>query len=232
MRNRLPSPAMLVALLALFVALGAGAYAATKAPKNSVTSKSIKNGQVSSKDLKDASVSGTDVADGSLNGADVADDSLTGADVADDSLTGADIANDSLTGSEINEASLDVPGEVLPISARLTAGTRAELVNVNGLELTFECGAAGGVIVWRRQDLGFFGTEGRSFGNLPNVRSEEATGETLELVTPTSSVIDEEATYRRSSDGATVTSDFTILTTDAKVGTDCLVMGNALASRG
>lgn len=222
MRNRLPSPAMLVALLALFVALGAGAYAASKAPKNSVTSKSIKNGQVSSKDLKDGSVSGTDVADGSLNGA----------DVADDSLTGADIANDSLTGSEINEASLDVPGEVLPISARLTAGTRAELVNVNGLELTFECGAAGGVIVWRRQDLGFFGTEGRSFGNLPNVRSEEATGETLELVTPTSSVIDEEATYRRSSDGATVTSDFTILTTDAKVGTDCLVMGNALASRG
>lgn len=222
MRNRLPSPAMLVALLALFVALGAGAYAASKAPKNSVTSKSIKNGQVSSKDLKDGSVSGTDVADGSLNGA----------DVADDSLTGADIANDSLTGSEINEASLDVPGEVLPISARLTAGTRAELVNVNGLELTFECGAAGGVIVWRRQDLGFFGTEGRSFGNLPNVRSEEATGETLELVTPTSSVIDEEVTYRRSSDGATVTSDFTILTTDAKVGTDCLVMGNALASRG
>ncbi len=232
MRNRLPSPAMLVALLALFVALGAGAYAATKAPKNSVTSKSIKNGQVKSQDLKDGGATGTDIADGSLTGDDVANGSLTGADVTDGSLAGADVANDSLTGSEIDETSLDIPAEVLPISARLSAGTSAELVDVNGLGLRFECGATGGINMFRRQELGFFATEARSFGNFPNVQGEEATTGTIVLSMPTSSVLDEEATYRRSSDGATVTSDITLVTSDTKVGTDCLVMGNALASRG
>lgn len=60
------SYANLVATLALFIALGGGAYAVT-AQKNSVTSKSVKNN--------------------SLKGADVADDSLTGADVAESTLT-------------------------------------------------------------------------------------------------------------------------------------------------
>src|SRR3954468_7443331 len=37
-----PSPAMIVALVALFVALGGGAYAALKLPKNSVGAKQIR----------------------------------------------------------------------------------------------------------------------------------------------------------------------------------------------
>jgi hypothetical protein len=40
-----------IALLALFFALSAGAYAATQAPKNSVVSSSIENGQVRTEDL-------------------------------------------------------------------------------------------------------------------------------------------------------------------------------------
>ena len=45
-----------VAYLALFLALTAGAYAATKAPKNSVVSKSIQNGAVKTKKLADGAV--------------------------------------------------------------------------------------------------------------------------------------------------------------------------------
>ena len=55
-------------LVAIFIALTAGAYAASQAPKNSVTSKSIKNGQVQSKDVKDDSLTGTDINESTLNG--------------------------------------------------------------------------------------------------------------------------------------------------------------------
>lgn len=47
-----PSPAMMVALVALFVALGGGAYAATKLPKNSVGTNQVINGSLLAKDFK------------------------------------------------------------------------------------------------------------------------------------------------------------------------------------
>ena len=55
-RLRRPSLAMVVALLALFVALGGGAYAALKLPKNSVGSKQIKANAVNSSKVKDGSL--------------------------------------------------------------------------------------------------------------------------------------------------------------------------------
>ena len=85
-------------LVAIFIALGGSAIAAEQAAKNSVTSKSIKNGQVKLKDHAVNSVDGTKVVDASLAGGDVQDASLTGADVAADSLTGADIDEASLQG--------------------------------------------------------------------------------------------------------------------------------------
>ncbi len=48
LRSRL-TYANVVATIALFVALGGGAYAVLKLPKNSVKSKQIKNGQVKNK---------------------------------------------------------------------------------------------------------------------------------------------------------------------------------------
>jgi hypothetical protein len=46
MRLRAPSPALVVSLIALFVALGGTTYAATSLPKNSVGTKQLKNGAV------------------------------------------------------------------------------------------------------------------------------------------------------------------------------------------
>jgi hypothetical protein len=79
--------ANVVATLALFLALGGGAYAVT-AKKNSVKSSSIKNGQVLNPDLGSGAVNGPKVADGSLSGADVADGSLGGSDTANPQPTG------------------------------------------------------------------------------------------------------------------------------------------------
>jgi hypothetical protein len=55
-----------VACIALFVALGSGAYAATQLPKNSVGSKQIKKNAVNSAKVKDRSLKAVDFKEGQL----------------------------------------------------------------------------------------------------------------------------------------------------------------------
>lgn len=80
-----PTPAFVLAIVALMVALGGSAVAAGLVP-NSVKSKHIANGQVKKQDLGANSVRGEKVLDGSLTGTDVQDDSLTGADIQEGTL--------------------------------------------------------------------------------------------------------------------------------------------------
>jgi hypothetical protein len=77
------SPSLVISIFALVIAMSAGAYAATIAPKNSVVSKSIKNGQVKGKDIAKNAVNAKKIKDGQVGTADVTDGSLTGADLAD-----------------------------------------------------------------------------------------------------------------------------------------------------
>ena len=101
-----PTPAFVLALIALVVAMSGTAVAVTAISPNSVKSKHIVNGQVKVKDLAADSVRGPKVLDASLTGADVADESLAGADVQNGSLTGEDVQDDSLTGADVNESTL------------------------------------------------------------------------------------------------------------------------------
>jgi hypothetical protein len=55
-RLRAPSPALVVALIALFVALGGTSYAAIKLPKNSVGPKQLKNNAVTGSKIKNGAV--------------------------------------------------------------------------------------------------------------------------------------------------------------------------------
>jgi hypothetical protein len=78
-----PSPAMVVAVIALFVALGGSAAALSG--KNTVDSGDIINGEVKSKDVENNSLTGTDILESSLgpvpNAADAATlDSLDSSD--------------------------------------------------------------------------------------------------------------------------------------------------------
>src|SRR5437588_5199710 len=59
-RGRITS-AHVIALIALFVSLGGGAYAVTTAPKNSVNSKSVIDESLLGKDVKNGTLTGTDV---------------------------------------------------------------------------------------------------------------------------------------------------------------------------
>ena len=71
MRRFLPSPAMVVAVVALIVSLSGSAYAAFV-----ITGKNIKNGTVTGRDIRNHSLSGTDVRHDSLGGRSIKESSL------------------------------------------------------------------------------------------------------------------------------------------------------------
>jgi hypothetical protein len=67
MRKRfLPSPAMVVACLALLVALGGTSYAAIKLPANSVGTKQLKRGAVTGVKVKSNTLTGTQINESRL----------------------------------------------------------------------------------------------------------------------------------------------------------------------
>jgi hypothetical protein len=69
-RRLVPSPAMVVALAALFVAMGGSAYALV------ITGKSIRNGTVTGKDLRNRSITGNDARRDSVGGGSIKESTL------------------------------------------------------------------------------------------------------------------------------------------------------------
>jgi hypothetical protein len=83
MRRLLPSPAMAVALVALFVSLGgvsyglaSGSISTREIRNNTIRTSDIRNGQVLSRDLRNNDVRGGDVRNNSLTGADLNEPTL------------------------------------------------------------------------------------------------------------------------------------------------------------
>ena len=70
LRRFMPSPAMVVALVALFMALGGSAYALV------ITGASIKNGSVAGRDIKNRSLTGKDMAGNRVGGKAIKESSL------------------------------------------------------------------------------------------------------------------------------------------------------------
>ena len=71
LRLRRPSPAMVVAFIALGLALGGTSYAVVKPGKNTVGSRQLRNNAVSAAKLKAGAVDSTKVRDDSLTGQDI-----------------------------------------------------------------------------------------------------------------------------------------------------------------
>jgi hypothetical protein len=81
--SRRPSPATVIACIALFVSLGGVGYAAAT---GSIDSRELKNNSIRSKDIRNGNVTSTDVKNSSVRGGDVRNNSLTGSDVNEGSL--------------------------------------------------------------------------------------------------------------------------------------------------
>jgi hypothetical protein len=99
--------AHVLAAVALFVALGGGAYAALKLPKNSVKSATIKNGQVKAADLAKNAVTSTKIKNGAVSGAKIADGSVAGADIGDGQVGGAKLADGSVATSKLADGAVN-----------------------------------------------------------------------------------------------------------------------------
>ena len=104
-RSFRPSPAMIIACLALLLALTGSAIAAGVA-KNSVRSAQIVDGTVRTLDLRDSAVNSAKVADDSLAATDLAPDSVGTGEIAENAVTSQEIAPDSLTAGDLGPNSV------------------------------------------------------------------------------------------------------------------------------
>jgi hypothetical protein len=89
---------MVIALLALFVALGGTSYAAIK-----IGARNIKTGAVGSRAIHNNSIRSSDIQDGAVTGQDVKDNSLNNADI-DNSDLRANTANSATTATTATSA--------------------------------------------------------------------------------------------------------------------------------
>lgn len=80
-KKLLPSPAMLVAVVALIAAIGGSAYAASK-----IDTEDIANNAVTARQVENDSLKGKDFKAGGLTGTDLRDDKITGKQVNEDQL--------------------------------------------------------------------------------------------------------------------------------------------------
>jgi hypothetical protein len=95
------SYANVMATVALFMALGGGAYAAATAPRNSVTSTSIRNGQVKQQDLARRSVTNSKIRGRSVSNGKIADNAITTTKLGPNAVTTTKLADGSVTTAKL-----------------------------------------------------------------------------------------------------------------------------------
>lgn len=106
---RLPSPAMVVALLALFVSLGGVSYGVAT---GFIDSREIKNNAVGTKDLKNNNIRGRDVRNNTLTGADITESRLGKVPNASNADNASNAANAAQLGARGPNAFLQYAGPI------------------------------------------------------------------------------------------------------------------------
>lgn len=120
---RRPSPSLVIALLALFVALDGPSHArnlikGSEIRSSTLTSRHVKNGSLKKSDLGRRavrslqrtpvnSVTSAAVRDGSLSGADIADRTIAGSDIAPNAVGPGKIFPGAVQASELSDRSVD-----------------------------------------------------------------------------------------------------------------------------
>ena len=115
--SRRPSPAMIVALIALFVAMGGSSYAAVK---------------ISARDINRGAVGTRAIADNSVRSGDIHNATVSGIDVKDDSLTNADIDNTNL--SALTAKSADTAAHATTATTATSATTATKATNATNAD--------------------------------------------------------------------------------------------------
>ena len=132
-RLRPPSPAMAVALLALFVALGGSAWAVSK-----VGTKQLKNNAVTTPKIKAGSVNGSRLANGAVGAPKIAAAAVDGSKIAPFAVGGGALAEASVTAPKIaagavgGDALADGSVTASKIAAGAVGGSNVSVTSVYG----------------------------------------------------------------------------------------------------
>ena len=134
-----PSPSMIVALVALFVAMGGTTYAVTKLPARSVGTSQLKANAVRTAKIKGRNVTRSRIARNAIDTTLVSPNALTGADIRESTLGTVKSAEKAATAGD----AATVGGRTVQrFSFNAPEGTGPTLVlNTGGLALTARCDA-------------------------------------------------------------------------------------------
>jgi len=142
--SRRPSPAMIVALLALFVSLSGVSYG-------------VATGFIDSREIKNNEVRSVDIRNNQIRTRDLRNNEVRGIDIRNSTVRGRDIALNTVTGEDVNEATLQkVPSALLADSATSSGSVagvtlrriaysadegsaKRTILEMGGLTLTAEC---------------------------------------------------------------------------------------------
>jgi hypothetical protein len=142
--SRRPSPALVIACLALFLSLGGVSYGVAT---GFIDSREIKNNTIRSKDVRNNTLRTFDIRNNEVRGFDIRNSSVQGRDVAFNTLTGADISEADLAKvpSAAAADSATTAGSVGGVGMHrfayaAEAGTGfVEILNFGGLRLEARC---------------------------------------------------------------------------------------------
>jgi hypothetical protein len=148
--RRRPSPAMVIALVALFVSLSGVSYGVAtgfidsrEIKNNDVRSRDIRNNEVRTRDLRNNEIRGIDIRNSTVRGRDVGLNTLTGDDVNEGTLgkvpsaARADTADSAATAGSAGSvggltfSQIAYAGEI--------GGPFVEVLNIGGLKLEARC---------------------------------------------------------------------------------------------
>ena len=145
--RRRPTPALVIALLALFISLSGVSYGVVtgfidsrEIKNNEIRSLDIRDNQIRSRDIRNNEVRGKDIRNSTVQGRDIAINAVRGEDVKEDTL--AKVPSALLADSATKATSADDVGGVTMRRIAYSAGTGSdfvEVLNVGGLRLEARC---------------------------------------------------------------------------------------------
>jgi hypothetical protein len=142
--SRRPSPALVIACLALFLSLGGVSYG-------------VATGFIDSREIKNNTIRSKDVRNNTLRTFDIRNNEVRGFDIRNSSVQGRDVAFNTLTGADISEADLAKVPSAAAADSATTAGSVGgvgmrrfnyaaeggsgfvEILNFGGLRLEARC---------------------------------------------------------------------------------------------
>jgi hypothetical protein len=187
--RRRPSPAMIVALIALFVSLSGVSYGVAtgfidsrEILNNQVRSIDIRNNEVRTRDLRNNEVRGIDIRNSTVQSRDIALNAVTGDDVKEDTLQkvpSALLADTATSATSATTAGSVSTLRIIPVRT-VPGGTGTEdptvLATHGPLTLLGECGAGAGtarLLVDTSEDNSAAGGNGTGSSQDPDVDADD-----------------------------------------------------------